>query len=289
MNDIIKQSLKEMGDSTTVAEIRPVTGGDINEAFFVRTEHQAYFVKTNDNVPSDFFRVEAEGLRVIQASNSIAVPGVYHYDEPKNGSPGTLILEWIEGKSKSDTVEQLGHGVAHMHLTQANQYGFGQSTFIGTLTQENGWHEDWLRYYRDKRLLPQLELAIERGRMNDIRHSRMTKLLNRLDKWIDPFPASSLLHGDLWGGNWMAGPGGKPYLIDPSVCYGDHCFELAFTELFGGFPPAFYESYKEVYPLPDSYEDTKALYQLFYLMVHLNFFGESYGRPVDRILDHYVG
>ena len=127
------------------------------------------------------------------------------------------------------------------------------------------------------------------GTIKGNRYHLLTKLLERLEEWIPHHPSASLLHGDLWGGNWMNGADGKPYLIDPSILYGDHAFELAFTELFGGFSPSFYRAYEDVFPLPAEYENQKPLYQLFYLLVHLNMFGESYGGSVDRILKRYVG
>lgn len=115
------------------------------------------------------------------------------------------------------------------------------------------------------------------------------RLLEKLDTWIPNNPKSSTLHGDLWGGNWMTGKGGVPYLIDPSILFGDHEFEMAFTELFGGFSQRFYDAYHSVFPLSPEYETRKELYQLYYLLAHLNMFGESYGGSVDRIVRKYVG
>lgn len=86
----------------------------------------------------------------------------------------------------------------------------------------------------------------------------------------------------------MAGKNGLPYLIDPSVLYGDHEFEIAFTELFGGFSREFYNAYQTVFPLSPDYQVRKEIYQLYYLLVHLNMFGEAYGPSVDRILKKYT-
>ena len=41
-----------------------------------------------------------------------------------------------------------------------------------------------------------------------------------------PPPQPALLHGDLWDGNVLVGPGGAPALIDPAASYGDREAEL---------------------------------------------------------------
>ncbi|KGX93829.1 fructosamine kinase [Pontibacillus halophilus JSM 076056 = DSM 19796] len=288
MERVIQHALLQLGDSSNLRSIRSVEGGDINQAAYVETEENAYFVKTNQNVPRHFFRVEAKGLKEIEASQSIAVPKVYYYDEPVRGSKGALVMEWIEGASTKDTKRRLGEQVALLHSSYGDKFGYEEDSFMGLLPQPNDWYEDWIDYYHDGRLVPQFNMAKERHYLPEDRKQRLLKLMERLPNWIDSSVQPSLLHGDLWGGNWMAGPEGKPYLIDPSVLYGDRCFELAFTELFGGFSKEFYEGYKEILPIPDHYSESKAVYQLFYLLAHLNLFGEMYGTHVDRILKRYV-
>src|SRR5699024_8328493 len=236
-----------------------------------------------------FFQVEANGLERIRATETIAVPKVYHFDLAKQDEEITLMMEWVEGSKNNNTGRLLGENLAHLHLAETNGlYGLNETTFVGEIAQHNDWYEDWVYYYSEKRLQPQLELGIQKGRIHGVRRAQMESLLAHLDQYIPRKPRVSLLHGDLWGGNWLVGDGGTPYLIDPSVLYGDHLFELAFTEVFGGFPPAFKDSYQSIYPLADYYEDVKPLYQLFYLLVHLNIFGEGYGGSVDRILARYV-
>ncbi|MDL4841709.1 fructosamine kinase family protein [Aquibacillus rhizosphaerae] len=288
MNNKIKHGLVTIGDASDIQSIQLVTGGDINQAFRVQTKDNVYFVKGNHNVSENFFAIEAQGLKLIDETNSIGVPHVYYYDQPKNDDDAIMIMEWVEGQKKKDTNAKLGTQLGHMHLTTNDQYGFNENTFIGTLPQPNDLFDNWIDYYRDQRLLTQYNIAIDKGRMSSIRRDKMEKLLQNLDNLLDRQPKSSLLHGDLWGGNWLTGSEGAPYLIDPSVFYGDHAFELAFTELFGGFSLDFYEAYNSVFPLPSYYEEIKPIYQLYYLLVHLNMFGESYGNAVDQILNRYV-
>ncbi len=289
MEQLIREKLTAIGDFSSVNTIRQVGGGDINQAYYVRTQEREYFIKWNNNIPPHFFRVEAKGLRSIAETRTVAVPEVLDYDEPENGKTGLLVIDWIEGIPASTTTEQLGRKVAEMHQHQNSQHGFCEDTFIGTLPQPNGLFDSWLTYYREQRLEPQLHTAVSQGNMPEKRRKRMAVLLDRLDDWIPASVPPSLLHGDLWGGNWLPGPDGEPFLVDPSVLYGDRLFELAFTEVFGGFPDDFYKAYREAYPIPDYYSDVKPLYQLYYLLVHLNMFGEVYGPSVDRVLSEYIG
>ncbi|WP_240468757.1 fructosamine kinase family protein [Gracilibacillus sp. YIM 98692] len=286
----MEQKLAAIGDDSTIKSVDSVSGGDINQAYLVQTAKQSYFVKTNQNVLSHFFKAEAEGLNRIQQTNTIDVPKVYHYDTDANNATVCLIMEWVEGRANANTGTLLGERLAELHLKDVgSKFGLDMPTFVGTLPQENQFYENWVSYYREKRLQQQLEIGIAKGRMPKHRRNRLEALMEKLDVHIPAHPKSSLLHGDLWGGNWLTGPNGNPYLIDPSIVYGDHAFEIAFTELFGGFPHDFYEAYQAHNPLPDYYQDAKPLYQLFYLLVHLNMFGEGYGGSVDRILKHYAG
>src|SRR5262249_30074521 len=142
-------------------------------------------------------------------------------------------------------------------------------------------------FYRDHRIGFQMELARQGGRLSAERERLLDKLMLKLPDLLPDAPAS-LLHGDLWGGNYSITANDTPIVYDPAVYYGHREVELAFTELFGGFPARFYQAYQAVYPLDAGYQERKALYQLYPLLVHLNLFGESYGRQVDEIVRHYV-
>ncbi|UOQ95045.1 fructosamine kinase family protein [Halobacillus shinanisalinarum] len=289
MKRLIQRELEQLNDPGPIKVMRSVSGGDINEAYYIRTNLNEYFIKINTHVPSNFFKVEALGLERIEQTYTINVPKVYHYNEPYEEETGILVMEWIEENRQAHSAEMLGQNLANMHKHPAKQFGLDQPTFIGRLTQANSWSGSWVKYYKEDRLQPQIQLAIENSPLPHRRIDKLERLTDQLGQWITHHPKPSLLHGDLWGGNYMVGPKGVPYLIDPSILYGDHAFELAFTELFGGFPPTFYVAYQEVMPLPLEYEDIKPLYQLYYLLVHLNMFGENFGPPVDRILARYVG
>lgn len=287
MEGEIRSTLKTLGDSTPTRKIEPVSGGDINQSFYVETDQTQYFVKHNKNVPSHFFEIEAKGLQIIRETNTVRVPEVFHFDKPSNEEKAFLVMEWIEPNTASSP-EKFGQQLASMHHHSAHQFGYGQPTFVGQLSQPNDWCDTWTDYYSRFRLKKQMKIGVAKGTIRSERQQRLENLISRITDYVPQQPKPSLLHGDLWGGNWMTSMQGDPVLVDPSILYGDHAFELAFTELFGGFPPSFYEQYENHFPLPDYYEETKPIYQLFYLLVHLNIFGESYGTPVDRILKRFT-
>lgn len=286
MKQVIADAIREIGDETEIMSVRSVSGGEINEAFCVTTGKRSYFVKINQETAEDFFQLEAKGLELLRSTETVAVPDVY-FCGSKNGIP-VLVLPWIEGEPNGQTQEILGRKVALMHQTGGKAFGLDYDNYLGTFHQPNGWNGDWVNFFREKRLLTQVSLAEQEGRMNSFRRTRMEQLLGQLDRWIPGDVDPSPLHGDLWGGNWLTGPAGQPYLIDPAVFYGHFELELAFTELFGGYSSAFYESYREIQPIPEEYEERRPLYQLYYLLVHLNAFGESYGESVDDVLKRYV-
>lgn len=284
IHHLVAQALQQAGDTTQLKDLTPVSGGDISRAYRATTGQGVCFVKINPHVPEDFFVREAEGLALLREGAGLPVPEVYGCGRDY------IVMEWVEGTSQSATEEMLGRGLARQHMFRGRGKGFGldSDNYIGRLPQPNEWHADWLSFLREKRLGFQAALAQEKGYWNAERERQMERLLGSLDRWIDNRQVEpSLLHGDLWGGNWIVGPQGQPYLIDPAAFFGDREFELAFTELFGGFSSTFYAVYEEMYPLSPGYEERRPLYQLYYLLVHLNLFGESYGAAVDRILARY--
>jgi len=289
LQQLFEKTLNQMDADETVHSIQAVSGGDINEAYYVQSKHREFFVKLNRSVSMDFFEFEKKGLEKLEQTDTIHVPNVYGIFTDEDHKMPMLWMEWITGGKSQFTDEWLGERLAAMHQTKGNGFGLDGKSFIGKLEQANQMMDDWVSYYRDYRLAGQLEIGVNRRTIIGKRREMLIALIEKINRWIPEKPIPSLLHGDLWGGNWMAGKEGNPYLIDPSVLYGDHEFEIAFTELFGGFSKQFYDSYTSVFPLSDTYNDKKPLYQLYYLLVHLNMFGETYGRPVDRILHKYTG
>lgn len=283
----IEEAIRKNGDGTSILKIAPVSGGSINEAYYVRTKEREYFAKRNSSAPDHFFQSEKNGLELL-GENGIAVPEPYLI--LSQGECGSVFLmEWIKSAPSSKEGDRaLGSLVATMHQKKGKLAGLDQANYIGELDQLNLPSTEWVAFFRDQRLGPMQNLARKEGKLSKERDQRLSKLCQRLDSIIGHHPDFSLLHGDLWGGNWLMTDGGHPYLIDPAVYYGDREIDIAFTYLFGGYSKDFYDQYQADYPLEKEFTDRIPIYQLYYLLVHLILFGESYGSAVDRILQKYT-
>jgi fructosamine-3-kinase len=275
-----------------VEHARTIFGGDINQAAQITCNSAAYFVKWHAQAPPRMFPAEAQGLRLMGATDTIRVPAVIAQGDETGDCPAFLVLEWIDIGTKHgagrDTMTRFGEQLAAMHRHRASLHGLDHDNFIGRLPQPNTQTARWAEFYRDHRIGHQMELARSLGRLPKRREDLLTRLMDRLPDLLDDDIPASLMHGDLWGGNYLVDTGGSAVLIDPAVCYGHREMDLAMSELFGGFSKAFYTAYQTAYPTP-GYEDRRALYQLYYILVHLNLFGESYGGRVDSLAARYVG
>ncbi len=272
--------------ATKIQAVDSVTGGDINKAFALSTATNRYFVKINTaDFALDMFEKEAAGLEAIRRTKAIIVPEVLGFGDTEDGS--FLLLEFIKEDYRTGKFwTNFGQRLALLHRNIDTFFGFDQDNYIGRLPQPNGRHLRWVDFYITERLIPQLELAIPKDVFSKKDIHSFEKLFQALPE-ICPVESPSLIHGDLWSGNFLAGKNDTPVLIDPAVSYGHREMDLAMTKLFGGFSGAFYESYHDHYPLQPGFTKRMDIYQLYYLLVHVNLFGGSYVESVRAILRRF--
>ncbi|WP_248723909.1 fructosamine kinase family protein [Seonamhaeicola sp. ML3] len=268
-----------------IENLQPISGGDISQAYRIDTNNSSYFLKLNGADKLNMFKTEAYGLELIAKTNTIKTPKILAFDVFENSA--FLLMEFVESKSPTaQDFKALGKQLAALHQCTSESFGLDTNNFIGSLTQSNNQHESWTDFYIDERLIPQLDLAKSKGLLNAKEiplTSAMKDALQTLFQNIKP----SLLHGDLWSGNYLIASNGTPYLIDPAVYYGHSEIDIAMTKLFGGFSNHFYEAYFDTMP-PDDYTNQRIeIYQLYYLLVHLNLFGRSYYGSVASILKSF--
>lgn len=282
----INAALRSAGDQTPVRAVRAMGGGCINHARRVETERGVYLLKTNPSAPAGMFAAEARGLALLRAVGAVRVPQVLAQDE------GMILLEFIDGGgSRAWDQAALGEALAALHRapTPSPAYGLDHDNFIGPTPQPNGWQSDWVAFFRERRLRPQVELAARGGRLPLPRRRGLERVMERLEELLGGVERRpSLLHGDLWAGNVLAAEGGAPALIDPAIYYGDREAEIAYTQLFGGFSTAFYRAYQAAWPLDPGFDRRRGVYNLYHLLNHLNLFGEGYGEEVDAVIEMYT-
>lgn len=252
----------------------PVGGGDISAAWRLEGENQALFIKTGPASIFEMFDAEADGLRELATADAVRVP------EPVAcaiaGDDAFIALEWIEfGQRTAASERSLGERLAVLHRCTAKKFGWHRDNTIGLTPQRNTLSADWGSFFRDHRLAYQLELAESKGFGGELQAMgrRLCDELPALMSGYEPVP--SLLHGDLWGGNWSA-TNGQPVLFDPAVYYGDRETDIAMTNLFGGFGRVFYDAYQSAWPLAEGFEARQRVYQLYHVLNHLNLFGGGY-------------
>lgn len=269
-----------------------VGGGCINEAFRWPAGTDSAFVKLAPAARLAMFEAEAEGLRALETAAAVRVPRVLACGEAAGRS--FLALEWIEpGATSARSEARLGERLAAQHRTSEARFGWHRDNTIGLTHQPNARSGDWAEFFRERRLRHQLELAAAKG-FAALLATRGARLIEAVDRLLAGHrPPPSLLHGDLWGGNWFTAADGEPVVFDPAVYFGDREADLAMTRLFGGFGPAFHAAYAEAWPLPEGHAVRAELYNLYHVLNHANLFGESYARQaaamIDRLLERARG
>ncbi|HEX8395026.1 MAG TPA: fructosamine kinase family protein [Longimicrobium sp.] len=261
-----------------VLSAESVGGGSINRAARLRTADGPVFIKYHPRSPAGMFAAEARGLDALRrAAAGLVIPRVLARGDAREGVPAWLALEWLEPAAPSPADdERLGRGLAALHRSPVAGWGWEEPNFIGSLPQANDTASSWPEFWRLRRLGPQLDLARRAGRL-PAAGSEWARLMERLPDLLAAAEEDgpSLLHGDLWSGNRMQTTDG-PALIDPAVYRGHREVDLAMAELFGGFGARFGAAYREAWPLAPGYPTRRAIYQLYYLLVHVNLFGGGY-------------
>lgn len=271
-----------------VDNLQPLSGGCINDSYLLRGD-PSYFLKANTSSQnaSQLFATEAHSLQFLASTGAIRIPSVIC--QGKCQTTSYLVLEYINMQQRlpqSETAkafEKLGFQLAALHqaLSPNQQYGWNGNNYIGATPQPNEWGEKWSKFWQEKRLGWQLKLAKDKG----ITFRGADRLLEQIPQFFIHYsPAPSLLHGDLWSGNIGFDEMGDPVLFDPASYYGDRETDLAFTELFGGFPTAFYDAYDTAWPRDHDWKTRRDLYNLYHVLNHHHLFGGHYAQMAQGMI-----
>ena len=287
------------GHEFQISEQRSVGGGCINQGYALQGYQKGnanpdpssspiactYFVKLNQAAQVAMFEAEALGLQQMRVQPTIRVPEPMCWGVAENSA--YIVLEWIElGRGDRSAWQAMGHQLAAMHqVTSAAGFGWDRSNTIGSTPQINPWTKDWAEFFAEHRIGYQLKLAQRRGG----RFPQQERLLAAIPELLASHqPQPALVHGDLWSGNVAVTEAGEPVIFDPATYFGDREVDIAMTELFGGFPPEFYQGYNQAWPLDPGYEQRKTLYNLYHILNHFNLFGGSYESQANRMIQQIL-
>ena len=265
-----------------------VHGGSIHRCVRWETGTGPVFVKLASAAEADVFESEAAGLSALAEARAVRVPEVLA--TVTTDAEAALVLEWLDfGDTEARAEARLGQQLAALHRVEGGAYGWHRDNTIGRTPQVNTPGNDWPRFYAEHRLGFQLRLA-ERNGLSPRIVARGRQLADRCGEFFTDYrPPPSLLHGDLWGGNWaVERSSGAPVLFDPAVYFGDREADLAMTRLFGGFGPAFYAAYEQAWPLDSGARMRRPLYDLYHVLNHYNLFGGGYGTRAAELIEQLL-
>ena len=287
MNAIEKYLASHISTSGNI-RLTSVGGGSINDTYRVMVnENPSFFLKVNSvsKFPG-LFEKEKNGIEFLSRPNLIRVPSVISCDIHEDCQ--FLLLEWIaSGTRDGNFWKKFGEQLAKLHLITDETFGFHEDNYMGSLSQINAPTTTWIDFFTTYRLRPQVDLAVKKNLLEKPHVDGFEMLYAKLDS-IFNVEKPSLLHGDLWSGNFMCDEQSSPVLIDPAVYFGHRSIDLAMTTLFGGFDKSFYESYDHHYAFPSGYRDQWDISNLYPLLIHLNLFGQSYLADILHTLKRFT-
>jgi fructosamine-3-kinase len=295
----VRRALAENGLGHRIDRVSEIGGGCINHGARLETDAgSSLFLKWNAAAPAGMFDAEADGLQALSAADALHIPAPIAWSVGTGDASAAawLLMEYVHpGRALPGTEERLGAGLAAVHAAASptgpvvvsatseasetrgrgsHRFGWRRDNWIGSLPQANQPMATWGDFWRERRLRPQLGLARQRGYLAE---DVLDEVLDATADALGDVEAPDLLHGDLWGGNWFPSASGEPVLIDPAVYLGHGEVDLAMSELFGGFGARFYDAYRDARGISGAYSSyRRELYQLYYLLVHVNLFGASY-------------
>ena len=283
MNKSIKDRIKTILDEDIVDSAAQGGGCIADSRVLTTSSGKMYFLK--QGFSNGMFKNEANCLREIERSETIRTHKIFGVEDD------FLLLDFItQGVKTKDAMYNFGCDLARMHQYVGKNYGFYEDNFIGANPQINAESDNWGDFYFNNRLKYQYQLAEKNGHVTPELKSKFLQLEKVFHRILEgSIDSPSLLHGDLWGGNYLIDENKKAVIIDPAVYYGHREADWAMTKLFGGFSPEFYEGYQHTFPLNDGYQYRENIYLLYHVLNHLNLFGRGYYSQTISLIEFYLG
>lgn len=285
---ITEEFREKFSKDLIIANKQSVGGGCISNSIKLSTNQGEFFLKWNNSCPDDLFVREAESLKelALAEQQDLLIPKVI-LEKAADDLPGYLLLEYLPSGHSSGEDQKLGVGLAKLHRKTSASFGFHHDNYCGSTSQNNVWNTSWIEFFGQQRILYLVEEIGKTRSLSSAEKDTYFKLVDRLPDLIPDQPEASLIHGDLWSGNYLYTAKG-PALIDPASYYAHREMELSIMTMFGGFSRASWSAYQNDYPLEPGWEDRVQLYQIYHILNHYYLFGGSYGSQALRIAKNYV-
>ncbi|MEZ6090601.1 MAG: fructosamine kinase family protein [Pirellulaceae bacterium] len=259
-----------------------VGGGSISEAYRVElAPRRELFVKINDSRFLTAFESERSGLQSLRAFGKIRVPEPIAVECV--GQQSMFVCEAITtGHPSRKFFERFGRQLADLHRASAGngrttRFGYDHDNYLGAATQLNAWHDDWATFFVERRLGPQIAWGERQGLLSGDLLDMLRLLLERVRRVLRTTPEPpTLIHGDLWSGNYLCDQEDQPVLVDPACYWGHREAEFGMLTWMGGCPDAFYDAYVGSWPFADGWRQRVTVYRLYHQLNHLNLFGGGY-------------
>lgn len=269
----------------TIVDASTTSGGSINKAYKLKTNSGIFFVKQNSasRFP-EMFAKEVLGLKLLQEKSRFIIPEVI--GEFQLDDVSFLVLEHLNQNIPNQKFWfDFGKKLAHLHQQSNSKFGLSFDNYIGSISQTNHHFLSWTEFFENQRLSPLVKLAFDKNLLSKEDLKAFNLLYLKLEE-IFPTEKPSLVHGDLWSGNFLCN-NNKPVLIDPAVYYGNREMDLAMTRLFGGFDDDFYHAYQNEFPLEKGWVKRIDICNLYPNLVHLILFGRSYYSSIKNVLNAF--
>ncbi len=231
--------------------------------------------------------LEAEAFMInyLRTKSRLPVPNIHYFN------PHLIIMDFIEPEWHVDDGAQrnAAEHLSELHKIRGEKYGFERDTVFGTLLQPNPQMSNWAEFFVNNRLLYMAKEALKEGKIDAKMMKQLEKIAVKAEKALKNPAPPSLIHGDVWGGNVLAGKGKILAFLDPALYYADPEIELAFASLSETFGRPFFERYNELSPIKAGFfEERRDIYNLYPLLANARMFGSSYVRKIQKVLNFHV-
>jgi fructosamine-3-kinase len=207
------------------------------------------------------FEIELDGLRLLSELAGVLVPTPVGIVAVPGGC--ILMLEAVRVVERAPLQwRQIGQTLARIHRVKSDRFGLERDGYFGPLPQYNGPMADWLTFYRERRLLPALKLAVDSGNLPRAVARQVESLISRFPELCGPEVAPTLLHGDAQQNNFISTEEGA-VVIDPAIYFGNPEMDLALVDYYQPVPDDVFDGYREELPIDPGFWERRDLWRVW--------------------------